>query len=162
MRYFSLLAFSLSLVFPVAFSQEKSEGEQIIYPRSETTSQDSGSQDNLTGIFGDGETVMGMLLSTLGYLLVLSGFAVAIWFCFKRGLLRKGSKNMGNKLNVLESRMLGNRQFLMVVEYEDNKVLLGVGPGKIDYLTSLSGYRNDFPTLEPQFSNKEPILAEQR
>ncbi len=46
--------------------------------------------------------------------------------------------------------MLGNRQYLMVVEYEENKVLLGVGPGKIDYLTSLNGYRNEFPSIEPQ------------
>ncbi len=162
MRLLLLWAICLSLFLPAVFSEEKAEDGQIIYPRGEATPEASESDDKLSGLFGDGDAVFGMVLSTMGYLLVLGGFAVAIWFCFKRGLLRKGSKNMGNKLNVLESRMLGNRQFLMVVEYEDNKVLLGVGPGKIDYLTSLNGYRSDFPTLEPQFSNKEQILAEHR
>ena len=42
------------------------------------------------------------------------------------------------KLVVSESRSLGNRQFLVVVEYENERVLLGVTPGKIDYLCPLS------------------------
>ncbi len=41
------------------------------------------------------------------------------------------------KLIVSESRSLGNRQFLVVVEYENERVLLGVAPGKIDYLCPL-------------------------
>ena len=76
--------------------------------------------------------------------------AVAAWYLFKRGVLRKPFANKEGKLKVAESRMLGNRQYIMVVEYEDKKILLGVGPGKIDYLTSLDGYRNGFPNLEPQ------------
>ncbi len=41
------------------------------------------------------------------------------------------------KLVVSESRSLGNRQFLVVVEYENERILLGVTPGKIDYLCPL-------------------------
>ena len=34
-------------------------------------------------------------------------------------------------------RPLGNRQFLIVVGYDDTRMLLGVTPGKIDYLCPL-------------------------
>jgi flagellar biogenesis protein FliO len=34
-------------------------------------------------------------------------------------------------------RPLGNRQFLLVVAYEETRILLGVTPGKIDYLCPL-------------------------
>ena len=64
-------------------------------------------------------------------------------------MFRKSFSNKEGKLNIAESRMLGN-QYIMVVEYEDNKILAGCWAGKIDYLTSLQGYRNDFPKLEPE------------
>ena len=35
--------------------------------------------------------------------------------------------------------MLGHKQFLAVVEYEGRKMLLGVCPGRIDYLCPLEG-----------------------
>jgi flagellar protein FliO/FliZ len=43
------------------------------------------------------------------------------------------------KLVISETRTLGNRQFLIVAEYENRKMLLGVCPGRIDYLATLSG-----------------------
>ena len=42
------------------------------------------------------------------------------------------------KLLISETRSLGNRQFLIVAEYENRKMLLGVCPGRIDYLSTLS------------------------
>ena len=39
--------------------------------------------------------------------------------------------------------MLGHRQFLVVVEYENQKMLLGVGPGTIEHLCYL-----EMPTPE--------------
>jgi flagellar protein FliO/FliZ len=35
--------------------------------------------------------------------------------------------------------MLGNRQFLVVAEYEGRKMLLGVCPGRIELLSELGG-----------------------
>jgi flagellar protein FliO/FliZ len=54
------------------------------------------------------------------------------------------------KLNINETRMLGNRQFLVVAQYEDRKVLLGVCPGRIEYLCTLAGGESDFPKLAPE------------
>jgi flagellar biogenesis protein FliO len=48
----------------------------------------------------------------------------------------KGFANSG-KLKIQETRYLGNKQFLMVVEYEKQKILLGVSPGVIQHLCYL-------------------------
>ena len=45
-------------------------------------------------------------------------------------------------------KSLGNRQFLLVVGYEDQRLLLGVTPGKIDYLCPLDSPQ----ALNPDFS----------
>lgn len=42
------------------------------------------------------------------------------------------------KLTVEETRSLGNRQYLVVAAYQDKKFLLGVCPGRIDLLSSLT------------------------
>ncbi len=69
---------------------------------------------------------------------VLVGMAV-IGYLAKRGKLPiKGITDSG-VLRIKETRMLGNKQFLVVVEHQDRKMLLGVGPGFISYLCPLSG-----------------------
>ena len=58
------------------------------------------------------------------------------------------------KLQISEMKMLGNRQFLVVAEYEDRKMLLGVCPGRIDYLATLAATEAEFPSLEPEKSDE--------
>jgi len=79
-----------------------------------------------------------------------SGVQLAIYLCLLVALLGVGSYFLKNgfgvlqpkskgarKLNVAETRMLGNRQFLVVAEYEGRKMLLGVCPGRIELLSEL-------------------------
>jgi flagellar biogenesis protein FliO len=74
----------------------------------------------------------------LGYLTLFAALAaVAVYFA-KYGLPFAKKTNRGErKLQILEMRPLGNRQFLLVVAYEETRILLGVTPGKIDYLCPL-------------------------
>jgi flagellar protein FliO/FliZ len=58
------------------------------------------------------------------------------------GFLRPKSKG-ARKLNVAETRMLGNRQFLVVAEYEGRRMLLGVCPGRIELLSELGSQTED-------------------
>ena len=51
----------------------------------------------------------------------------------------------GRKLSVSESRSLGNRQYLVVADYEGKKFLLGVCPGRIDLLSPLGDDANRIP-----------------
>lgn len=70
--------------------------------------------------------------------LMLLGLCAGGYFLLRR---QTGFAPVGKgqrKLVVSESRSLGNRQFLVVVEYESERVLLGVTPGRIDYLCPLS------------------------
>jgi len=48
--------------------------------------------------------------------------------------------------------MLGNRQFLIVAEYEDRKMLIGVCPGRIDYLCPLGSGDETFSNVLPEKS----------
>lgn len=122
--------------------------DQIIDPNG-TIIEESLVEDNaMNSILADDSSSGGAMVTMLGLFLIVAGIAVAAWFLFKRGLLRKPFTNTGGKLKVAETRMLGNRQFIMVVEYEEQKILLGVGPGKIDYLTNLSSFKSEFPVIE--------------
>lgn len=49
----------------------------------------------------------------------------------------------GRKLQIDETRPLGNRQYLVVADYEGKKFLLGVTPGRIQMLTALESNSAD-------------------
>ena len=84
----------------------------------------------------------GSFIQMFGYavaILMIVG-AVIVFFMRSGGLigLRMGAKS-ARKLHLQETWMLGHKQFLAVVEYEGRKMLLGVCPGRIDYLCPLEG-----------------------
>jgi flagellar protein FliO/FliZ len=75
---------------------------------------------------------------TLGYLTLFAALAGGAVYFLKFGLpLARRSAMAERRLNILETRPLGNRQYLIVVAYDDTRMLLGVTPGKIDYLCPL-------------------------
>jgi flagellar protein FliO/FliZ len=70
-------------------------------------------------------------------------------------LLRNGiptmQRNRGErKLSISETRGLGARQFLIVAEYDNRKMLIGVCPVRIEYLCTLAGAEPEFPRLAPE------------
>jgi flagellar biogenesis protein FliO len=86
-------------------------------------------------------------LQLIGYFIVLAALVGAGLFFLKRGLPLRGKKSTDQHLNLLETKMLGNRQFLVVVEYNDSRLLLGVSPGKIQYLCPLDSELPDIDEL---------------
>ena len=84
----------------------------------------------------------------LAFLLVVVGGG---FYLLRNGVALFQPKLKGDrKLNISETRMLGNRQFLVVAQYEDRRVLLGVCPGRIEYLCSLGGGEPEFPKVSPE------------
>lgn len=73
------------------------------------------------------------------YLVILCAIGVVVVYFFKQGKFVRGMSNSGNKLKICETHVLGNKQFLVVVEYGKQRVLLGVGPGMINKLCCLNG-----------------------
>jgi len=64
--------------------------------------------------------------------------AVGAWLLWRRRSPGWGGTASARKLAVTETRSLGNRQYLVVADYEGRKFLLGVCPGRIDMLAPLS------------------------
>lgn len=71
------------------------------------------------------------------YLALLAAIGVAVVYFFKQGRFVRGMRNNGNRLKICETHMLGNKQFLVVVAYGKEQILLGVGPGMINKLCFL-------------------------
>lgn len=85
------------------------------------------------------------------YLVLLLGLLGGGAWLLRSGFTLFQPKLKGErKLHVSETRMLGNRQFLVVAEYEGRKMLLGVCPGRIDYLSTLAGAEPEFPNISPE------------
>lgn len=84
------------------------------------------------------------------YLVLLASIGVVIVYFFKQGKFVKGIRNQGGQLKVKETHVLGNRQFLVVVEYGKQRILLGVGPNMINQLCFLEA-----PELAGSEKNRE-------
>ncbi len=82
------------------------------------------------------------VLSKIVIFLFLFSLGAYMFVRYLKGASLKGlglglSKNKLNKLQVRETRMLGHKQFLCVVEYEGQKILLGTSPQGMQYLCKL-------------------------
>lgn len=98
---------------------------------------------NTSGLLDGADTVGaqtwegGSQWSVIVVLLVLMiGGLVAAWLFLQRGGIPR--RKTSGQLNLLETRVLGGRQYLVVAEYGRQKFLLGVCPGRIDYLCTLA------------------------
>jgi flagellar biogenesis protein FliO len=130
---------ALACLWPLAtFATESASGQSspVLSTPTPLPKQPSGTQD-----FG----------RVLGYLLLLTVLAGSGYYLFKNGFIfQKNAAGALKKLQVLEMRSLGNRQFLVVVGYEEQRMLLGVTPGKIDYLCpldSVAAVTKDFSSM---------------
>ncbi|MGC3991895.1 MAG: flagellar biosynthetic protein FliO [Chthoniobacteraceae bacterium] len=97
---------------------------------------------------------LGNSLELVGYFGVLVALVAAGFYFMKRGVPMRGRRGLENKLNILETKMLGNRQFLVVVEYNDNRMLLGVSPGTIQHLCVLDA---ELPEMEELSGMPNPL-----
>jgi flagellar protein FliO/FliZ len=82
----------------------------------------------------------GATVSLLGYVLTIVVLGAAGFTVLLRGGffgVSWGAAKTARKLRIEESRTVGNRQHLVVAEYEGRRVLLGISPGRIDYLCGL-------------------------
>jgi len=137
-RHAVVIAFAMSTVF-VGWAAESTgpAPDDVIFPRSNPTNAGSDATDVASLVPAPS---LGGVLPTLGYLTAFALLGGGGWYLIKRGALPRPFSKSDGKLRVLETRVLGNRQFLVVAEYGEAKMLLGVCPGRIDYLTPLAGH----------------------
>ena len=124
LRLWSLLLMGLLLLPGVSAQEKTGESGAVIYPRV-TDAPPALASGSSTGYSP-------VLLAAL----LLAG--TGGWL-FWRARTAPGGAALLRKLSIVETKSLGNRQYLVVAGYEDKKFLLGVCPGRIDLLTPLEG-----------------------
>ena len=117
----------IALLF-VAALPLRAEEEKIIYPRSSSAPAPAGTTAPASST-SSGNT--GLL--TVAVLAAVGGG----WFLWRQRQFGFTRNKVPTKLALAETRPLGNRQFIVVATYEDQKFLLGVCPGRIELLTRL-------------------------
>lgn len=74
-----------------------------------------------------------------GYLLMIGALAVAgMWFFRNNPRFQRRASGLSRTLRIAETRPLGQKQFLTIVECDGQRLLLGISPGKMDFLCRLS------------------------
>ncbi len=79
-------------------------------------------------------------ISLLGYfltILVLLAAGLAVLFRGNFPMAFSAGSKAVRKLRIEETKSVGHRQYLLVAEYEGRRFLLGVCPGRIEYLSGL-------------------------
>ena len=121
-----LIVLGLILLFsgPGAWGAEETT---VLYPRS------SAPADTSSAVHSTGS-------NTALLVLALAAAAVGGWLLWRQRRSPQGLMSReARKLAVTETRSLGNRQYLVVADYDGRKFLLGVCPGRIDLLSPLDG-----------------------
>jgi flagellar protein FliO/FliZ len=126
-RLAGLLIFACAWFGPAAFAQEKPKDAGVIYPRNAAAAETLAAPATKRG-------------DSNYLLIVLATMAAAAggWMLWRQRRTPGGIAGRdARKLNIAESRSLGNRQYLVVADYDGRKFLLGVCPGSIQMLAPL-------------------------
>lgn len=99
---------------------------EVIYPRAARTAETA-----------DGPRAPGSNNSTVLIGFALLAAAAGAWLLWRQRRSPSGSGEPQRRLAIAESKPLGNRQYLVVADYDGRKFLLGVCPGRIEMLTPL-------------------------
>lgn len=115
----------------LAPGQEKAKDSDVIYPRE----QRGADAPATAGRHGASNFTL------IGLALVAAG--AGGWLLWRQKNSPAGLGAKGQKLAIAETRSLGNRQYLVVADYDGRKFLLGVCPGRIEMLTPLGAGDDD-------------------
>jgi flagellar protein FliO/FliZ len=144
----SILPVLLSVFIAGQLVAQTTDSEaEVFFPRASTEGSADANEPH-RGVSPAGGSTFVMFT---GYGVVLAVLGVGIFFALKRGGWRNVMKRSEGRLQVSETRMLGNRQFLMVVEYEESRLLVGVSPGRIELLTPLGPTLSNLEALPEGF-----------
>ena len=82
--------------------------------------------------------LLGLTIQILGLVLFIVAVAFAYKHCKNATCSVRSKGKQTRKLEILETKPLGNRQFLLVVAYEKEKFLLGAHPNGLQFLSKLA------------------------
>jgi flagellar protein FliO/FliZ len=78
-------------------------------------------------------------IRTIGMLLIVLGLLVLVAYIFKKLAIMKQGRKGDAHIRVMSSLHLGAKERISIIEIEREKIVLGITPGNITFLTKLSG-----------------------
>ena len=121
------MAQPMSAASPDTSSEKPAAPDQIIYPKN--------SSDRPAALPAEKHTSDTGRMLIVFIALALAG--AGAWILIQRRQAGPIGGRGQRKLQIDETRPLGNRQYLVVADYDGKKFLLGVAPGQIRLLTPL-------------------------
>ena len=82
-------------------------------------------------------------LKTMAMLFIVLGFLILILYLVKKFILPKGKAQGDMLIKVLSTLHLSPKERVEVIEISGEKIVLGVTPGSISFLTKLSDIKPD-------------------
>ena len=77
-------------------------------------------------------------IKTAAMLLIVLGFLLLVLYLMKRFLFQRKGTNGDLTIKVISSLHLSSKERIEVIEISGEKIVLGVAPGNINYLTKLN------------------------
>jgi flagellar biogenesis protein FliO len=142
----------LFLIFIITFTSQLG----AIDPNSERVLDGAGKAEEYTQMIKEtSEREVSFVPIVLVYILLGSGVLWVGWRYVRNNGMLPGKdlkSNESTQVRILGSKPLGNKERLLVVEFENRRLLLGVGPNFISYLTDVHATTQKAP---PKFEIKE-------
>lgn len=120
--------------------------------------KDNASEErkDISELVGKSEKTVSPYFLTVVYAILFIIGGTIVFVLYKKKMLSGfGPLNTNKNVKIIETSMLGNRQFLVLAECENKRVLLGVGPGFINKLIVYSKDEDSFSDELSNHMNKE-------
>jgi len=88
------------------------------------------------------------VLKTIAMLFIVLGLLVLILYLIKRMMLPKGKVKGDLVIKVVSSLYLSPKDRVEVIEISGERIILGVTPGNINFLTKLDRYKEDVRNMD--------------
>jgi flagellar biogenesis protein FliO len=123
------LGIFLTLLYPVSLIAL--DEDKIVIPRSADNS-------SLTDTVVGGSPSSGAFVA---YMLLFLVAGIGLFIYLRKGFHKNSLKGSAGGIRITDTKALGNRQYLAVVECDDQRMLIGMGPGFINHLCFLETTR---------------------
>lgn len=94
-------------------------------------------------------------LKTAGMLCIVLGMLILVLYLMKRFIFRKREAKGDLAIKTLASLYLSTKERVEVIEIAGERIVLGVAPGSINYITRLKGSKILNPSLDDNDPKKE-------
>ncbi len=87
-------------------------------------------------------------LKTMAMLFIVLGFLILVLYLVRKFILPKGKVKGDILITVLSTLYLSSKERVEVIEISGQKIVLGVTPGSISFLTKLSDIKQDHRAID--------------